>query len=140
MQIDLEELIGSDIMINEYGNFVAASDGDAEIVSGFDCLFQEVKNEAITQPGDLFYYDEYGWGLLDFMHAQGDEITQLEFTQRIKNKLSSKEFVDPDSIEVSIRAWVTEKITAKVIFQALGLTVELDVGVTDRVSVEVVNV
>lgn len=136
---ELEEMIGEDILLVD-GDFVRALDGDFEVVTGFECLVQEIKNEVITEPGDLFYDEKYGYGLLKFMHAQGDELTQLELTNRIQDKLSLNEFVDPNSIEVEVLFWNLERIKIIVKFEAMGEAVELEIDIADRVKVEVVNV
>ncbi|SKC68077.1 contractile injection system sheath initiator [Maledivibacter halophilus] len=136
----IEELIGSDILIDDQGNFVRAPDGDAEIVTEYDCLIQEIRNEMNTQPGDLFYDKEYGYGLLEFIQKQNNEINRLEFTQRIKTKLSRNEFISPDSIKVNISNWDLKAITTSVKFRILDKEIELALTVADRVNVEVVNV
>ena len=136
----LDELIGSDIAIDEQGNFIPAPDGDVEMISGYECLIQEIKNEMNTEPGDLFYDLDYGYGLLDFVQKVNDEITRLEYTQRIRNKLSRHELVDPNTVKVDISEWDLKCIKTKVSFKAADKEIELDVTVTDRVQVEVVNV
>ena len=65
------------------------SSGDFKIVSGDACWEQDLRLEALTEPGELFYEDEngdeaYGFGLLDFSHAENDEFTQKEIEQRVK--------------------------------------------------------
>ena len=57
---------------------------------------------AITQPGDLFYDPEFGWGLYDFIQSEDSELTRLEITQRARSKLQKREVILPDSIEISI--------------------------------------
>ena len=71
-----------------------ASTGDAPACSGVDCFLQDIRLEAITQPGELFYDEEWGWGLLEFIQAEDDEMTRLEIGERIKEKLrDGKDFV-----------------------------------------------
>ena len=89
----------TDIMLNPNGQPVADSSGDFKIVSGDACWEQDLRLEALTEPGELFYEDEngdeaYGFGLLDFSHAENDEFTQKEIEQRVKNKLSKRTYLD----------------------------------------------
>ena len=61
-----------DIMLDEDGQPVSDGNGDTALVSDDECWLQDIKNEAMTEEGELFYEDEegdasYGWSLLDFM-------------------------------------------------------------------------
>lgn len=89
----------TDIMLDPNGQPVADSSGDFKIVSGDVCWEQDLRLEALTEPGELFYEDEngdeaYGFGLMDFSHAENDEFTQKEIEQRVKNKLSKRTYLD----------------------------------------------
>ncbi len=135
----VDELIGSDIAIDDKGNFKMAPDGDIDVVSGFECLIQEIKNEMNTEPGDLFYDTEYGYGLLEFIQKENNEINRLEFTQRIKTKLSRQELVKADSVKVNVSEWDLKVIKTRVIFKVADKEIEMAITVTDRVEVEVVS-
>lgn len=98
----------TDIMMDEAGQPVAAEKGDADIVSEDACWLQDLKNEALTEEGELFYEDEdgrdsYGWGLLEFLQAEIDEFCQLEIQQRIRSKLTKREYIDAASIKADIQ-------------------------------------
>ena len=89
----------TDIMLDANGQPVADSSGDFKTVTGDECWEQDLRLEAYTEPGELFYEDEngdeaYGFGLLDFSHAENDEFTQKEIEQRVKNKLSKRTYLD----------------------------------------------
>lgn len=65
----------TDIMLDANGQPVADSSGDFKTVTGDECWEQDLRLEAYTEPGELFYEDEngdeaYGFGLLDFSHAE----------------------------------------------------------------------
>lgn len=49
-----------DIMLDEDGQPVSDGNGDAALVSNDDCWLQDIKNEALTEEGELFYEDEEG--------------------------------------------------------------------------------
>ena len=67
-----------DIMLDEDGQPVSDGNGDTALVSDDECWLQDIKNEAMTEEGELFYEDEegdasYGWSLLDFMQGEYDD-------------------------------------------------------------------
>lgn len=95
-------LYDTDIRLDDEWQLTQAADGDAPLCSGLDCLYQNIVLEAITQPGDLFYDPEFGWGLYDFIQSEDSELTRLEITQRARSKLQKREVILPDSIEISI--------------------------------------
>lgn len=95
----------SDIMMDENGQPVPDK-GDMDIVSD-DGWLQDLKNEALTEEGELFYEDEagrgsYGWGLLDFFQAEADDFVILEIKQRIRSKMTKREYIDAASIKTEV--------------------------------------
>lgn len=95
-----------DILLDADGQPVADADGDFALTSG-DAWLQDIKHEALTQEGELLYEDErgndsYGWGLLDFMQAPGDDFLTLEIRQRIRAKLSKRDYIDAASIHTDM--------------------------------------
>lgn len=97
----------TDMMLDEHGQPVADGSRDAALVSGEECWLQDIKNEAMTEEGELFYEDEdgnesYGWSLLDFMQGEYDDFTQMEIQQRICSKLSKRDYIDVGSIQTNV--------------------------------------
>lgn len=90
----------TDIKLDENGQPVADIDGDFSMVSGDACWKQDLWLEAHTEESELFYEDEdgdeaYGFGMLDFTHAENDEFTAMEIQQRIRGKLAKRIYLDP---------------------------------------------
>jgi len=97
----------TDIMMGGNGQLVSDQKGDSDIVSEDACWLQDMKNEALTEEGELFYEDEegndsYGWGLLDFFQAEVDDFLLLEIEQRIRSKMTKRGYIDAASIKMDI--------------------------------------
>lgn len=92
----------TDIRLNNNWQLTQAADGDAPVCSGLDCLYQNIALEALTQPGDVFYDLDFGWGLYDFIQSEDSELIRLEITERAKMKLKKREVILPESIRVRI--------------------------------------
>ena len=86
-------LYDTDIRLDGRWRLTQAADGDAPLCSDFDCLYQNIILEALTQPGDLFYDLEWGWGLYEFIQSEPDELTRLEIVQRVTSKLRRREVI-----------------------------------------------
>ena len=85
----------TDIRLDEDGQLTQAADGDAPLCSGMDCFLQSIILEAQTQKGELFYDEDFGWSLYDFLQSEDDEITRLEITQRVRSGLLKRERTGP---------------------------------------------
>lgn len=132
-------LSDTDIRLNSEWQLTQATDGDAPLCSGLECLYQNIVLEALTQPGDVFYDAEFGWGLYDFIQSEDTELTRLEITQRVRLKLQKREVILPESIEISI-AFEDDAVVLHCSFRFAEEDVrrELDV-IIGAVSVEVVS-
>lgn len=96
-----------DLMLDADGQPVAGTSGTAALVSNDECWLQDMKNEAMTEEGELFYEDEkgngsYGWSLLDFAQVVYDEFTPTEIQQRIRAKMSKRDYIDAGSVQTSV--------------------------------------
>lgn len=95
-------LSDTDIRLDGEWQLTQATDGDAPLCSGVDCLIQNIALEAVTQPGDLFYAPEFGWGLQEFIQSEDGELIRLEIRQRIRRGLQKREIIDPESVRVEV--------------------------------------
>lgn len=102
-----------------------------------DCFLQDIRLEAITQPGELFYDEEWGWGLLEFIQAEDDEMTRLEIGERIKEKLRRRSEIKADTVTTEF-LFSEDILQILVRFQFSGSEEEQQIEVAiDRVRVEV---
>lgn len=92
----------TDIRLDDEWQLTQAADGDAPICSGLDCLYQSIALEAVTQRGDVFYDQDFGWGLYDFIQEDDTELNRLEIMQRARLGLQKREVILPDSIKISV--------------------------------------
>lgn len=97
----------TDLMLDENGQPAVWESRDPALVSDEGCWLQDLKNEAMTEEGELFYEDErgngsYGWGMLDFLQVPYDEFTPTEIQQRIRSKMSKREYIDMRSVQTIV--------------------------------------
>lgn len=128
----------TDIRLDDSWQLTQAADGDAPLCSNLDCLYQNIVLEAITQPGDLFYDTEWGWGLYDFIQSEDTELTRLEIVQRVRSKLQKREVILPETINVKI-TYVDDAFRLRCTFRFAGENEARQINaVVDAVTVEVV--
>ena len=129
----------TDIALDENWQPAVRSNGDFATVSDMDCLIQEIRLEALTTQGELFFDPEFVWSLPEFLHLQIDELTLLEIEQRVYARLAAREEVETTSIGVVVRAEDTVVISAVWRWAGDSKTNRLQVSV-GRVDIEVIAI
>lgn len=133
----MASIFDTDIMLGDGLQIVKGADGDFALVNDFDCLKQDIICEALTQEGELFYEEDYGWSLLDFIQSEYDELTKAEIVQRVTNKLGQRDEIAKETISVKL-VIEDNKLGINARFKLLDIEVILNLLLSDD-SVEVVN-
>lgn len=97
----------TDIALDKYGQPVIGEDGDVKLVSGQECWTQDVWLEMLTEEGELLHEDEegrwaYGFGYGTVLNGLDDEEAEEEIYARTREKLTKREYIEPDSIKTSL--------------------------------------
>ena len=129
----------TDIALDENWQPAVRSNGDFATVSDLDCLMQEIRLEALTTQGELFFDPEFGWSLPDFLHLRIDDLTLLEIEQRVYARLAARDKIETSSIAVKAQAGDTVMISAVWRWIGDSKTNRLQVSV-GRVDIEVIAI
>ncbi len=129
----------TDIKLTESWQLTQATNGDAPIIADVECLIQDIKLEALTQEGELFYDSDYGWSLLDFIQSDDDDLIRLEIKERVKSKLERRSEIDVESVQTGIQ-FEEDALRLKVSFRLSngGQDYSIDIELS-RVNVEVIE-
>ena len=131
-------MVDVDIYLNDLYQLENDRTGKCKLVDGSDLMIQNIKLEALTQEGDLFYDSSYGWSLLDFTQVEYDDILSLEIVQRVKSKLSKYEMINSDSIKVNLD-FKNDLILIGARFKQVDSDFEYVLNISlDRINVEVI--
>lgn len=129
----------TDIKLTESWQLTQATNGDAPIIADIECLIQDIKLEALTQEGELFYDSDYGWSLLDFIQSDDDDLIRLEIKERVKSKLEKRSEINIESVQTSIQ-FEEDTLRLKVSFRlsngGQGYSIDIELS---RVNVEVIE-
>lgn len=126
----------TDIKLNNEWQLTAAATGDAPVTSEEDGLLQTLQIEALTQEGELFYDESFGWSLLDFRQAEENDLVKIEIDGRIRRKLSAHDEINTDSIIVN-QKWSEDMLSIYIRFTLTDNTEHSMAVSLDRVKVEV---
>ena len=105
-----------DIRLNDEWQLTPAASGDAPLTDDTEGLLQTIRTEAITQEDELFYDTDFGWSLLDFLHAQENELVKIEIESRIKKKLAKYDEVIPETVVIQ-QTWKNDLLIIAVTFK-----------------------
>lgn len=131
-------LNATDIRLDDSWQLTQSANGDAPTASGFECVLQDIRLEALSQEGELFYDTDWGWSLIDFIQSENDELTELEIKERIKSKMENRSIINPESINSKVD-FGDDKIQILVTFQFTSDSTTYSISVSlDRISVEVI--
>lgn len=105
-----------DIKMSNDWQLTAAATGDAPITNNVEGFLQTLRMEALSQEGELFYDEEWGWSLLDFMQGEETELVKIELESRIRRKMALHEEILIDSIDIS-QTWAEEQLLIYIRFK-----------------------
>lgn len=125
-----------DIRLNSGWQLTPAASGDAPLTDGIEGLMQTIRMEAITQEGELFYDMDFGWSLLDFLHAQENDLVKIEIESRIKKKLAKYDEVMTETVIIQ-QTWKNDLLTIAVSFKIIDGTEHIIETSLNRIEVEV---
>ncbi len=117
------------------GGDIELKNKDAVIIDEVQELIQNIKIEVITIEGDVWYDLEFGWSIYEFLHRPIDEMLKLELHQRIVNKLSRRDEIEKDTIEINFIEG-DDKLVIKIKMIILDEEAEITVSL-DRLTVTV---
>lgn len=106
----------TDIKLNDNWQLTPAASGDTPLTDNLEGLLQTIRTEAITQEGELFYDPDFGWSLLDFLHAQESDLVKIEIDSRIKKKLAKYEEIISGTVEIQ-QIWNSDTLNITVTFK-----------------------
>ncbi|MCX4341362.1 MAG: DUF2634 domain-containing protein [Lachnospiraceae bacterium] len=106
----------TDIKLNDNWQLTPAASGDTPLTDDLEGLLQTIRTEAITQEGELFYDPDFGWSLLDFLHAQESDLVKIEIDSRIKKKLAKYEEIISGTVEIQ-QIWSSDTLNITVTFK-----------------------
>lgn len=143
----IDDIYGSDILLDEDGQAVVAANGELVWGEGLTAAIQDIRLRVFTGLGGLFYDQDFGSTIPDYIHDEGTKANRLGLAAEAKRRVQMDSRVlagsvaskilkwdeKPILIEVSWRFWETEEpqnltITLK---RPAGTRVTEDVNLAD---------
>ena len=125
-----------DIKLNNTWQLTPAADGDVPLTDSEGGLLQTIRTESITQEEELFYDTDFGWSLLDFIHAQESDLVKIEIESRIKKKLSKYDEILFNTVIIQ-QVWRNDTLSITVSFKLTNGTEHKIETSLNRIEVKV---
>jgi len=125
-------IFGSDILLNKDGQAVVAANGELVWGDGLTAAVQDIELRIKTYLGGLFYDQEFGSTIPDFVHDESTKSNRLSLAAEVKRRVELDARVLVGSVSSSIRLWNERGITLDVNWtwwetaEPQNLTVTLD--------------
>jgi hypothetical protein len=113
-----EDFLGTDIALFD-GDFLVTPDGDVGLVSGRDCLVQDIMSAIISSDK-----------LTEFLKDEITEINSMDLAQTIEEIIEADPRVIPGSTKAQVEEWTKESLRVSANFQPIdeGNPINLVVG------------
>lgn len=108
--------LGIDLKISVSGDLEMSSTGDLAVVSGKDCLIQDVTHRLNTARGDLFGQGDYGAQLIQYLGQADTQLNRALIQRSVIQALEKEPRIDPRTIRVQILKYIPEAIQLKIAF------------------------
>lgn len=109
-------ILGNDLLLDESGDLMLNPSGDLEIVSGRDCLLQDVRHRLETSHGDLFGHDDFGSLLFIYLGQPDTELNRALIKRSVVNALELEKRINPKTVQVEIVKFTAEEIQVEISF------------------------
>jgi len=114
------DYLGKDILFDGEGDLVVSATGDLEMVSGLDCLEQDLRDRLETMPGDL--YAHLGWGcrIRQLLGALSTPLNRALAVRYLRLSLLEEPRICKETVQVLVREFTSEQKTFEIRFLPKG--------------------
>jgi hypothetical protein len=108
------DIFGSDILLDEDGQAVAAANGELVWGDGLSAAVQDIRLRVFTALGGLFYDQDFGSTLPDYIHDDGTKANRLGLAAEAKRRVEMDARVLAGSVSSKILHWDETSIQIEV--------------------------
>ena len=118
------EYLGKDIFFDEDGDLSVSPTGDLEIVSGLDCLQQDLRDRLETMPGDLYAHPVWGCSIRLLLGALSTPLNRALAVRYLRLAVLDESRIRKETVQVLVRQFTTEQKEFEIRFVPKGLATQ----------------
>jgi len=104
-----EALLGKDLRFDVDGDLMVNRTGDLELVTGRDCLLQDVRDRLNTLPGDLYAHPEWGCRIGRLLGAPDTPLNRALAVRYLRDALEDEPRIEKESISITPLVFTPEE-------------------------------
>ena len=114
------DLWGQDIALDAAGQAKIAASGELILTDGVETGLQDIRLRLFTRLGTLFYDDEFGSLVHDWILEESTEATRAAFCSEVVMRVEADPRVALGSVSCSVLLWDERRLTARVRWTFIG--------------------
>lgn len=114
------DLWGQDIALNDGGQARVAANGELVLTDGVDTGVQDVKLRLGTRLGALFYDQDFGSLVYDWIYEDNTALTRAAFLSEVTMRVEADPRVVVGSVKCSILKWDEKSLSVSVAWHFIG--------------------
>ncbi|WP_294622871.1 baseplate assembly protein [uncultured Bilophila sp.] len=114
------DLWGQDIALDESGQAKIAASGELILTDGLETGLQDIRLRLFTRLGTLFYDEDFGSLLHDWILEESTEANRAAFCSEVVMRVEADPRVELGSVSCSVLLWDERQLTARVRWTFIG--------------------
>ena len=114
------EYLGKDILFDDEDDMVVSATGDLELVTGLDCLKQDLRNRLETIPGDLYSHTDWGCSVRTMLGALSSPLNRALAVRYLRLAVLDDPRIRKETVQVIVREFNTEQKSFEIRFVPKG--------------------
>lgn len=114
------DLWGQDIALDAAGQAKIAASGELILTDGVETGLQDIRLRLFTRLGTLFYDDEFGSLVHDWILEESTEATRAAFCSEVVMRVEADPRVALGSVSCSVLLWDERRLTARMRWTFIG--------------------
>ena len=114
------DLWGQDIALDDAGQARIAASGELVLTDGVETGLQDIRLRLFTRLGTLFYDEDFGSLLHDWILEESTEANRAAFCSEVVMRVEADPRVELGSVSCSVLLWDERRLAARVRWTFIG--------------------
>ena len=114
------DLWGQDIALDDAGQARIAASGELLLTDGVETGLQDIRLRLFTRLGTLFYDEDFGSLLHDWILEESTEASRAAFCSEVVMRVEADPRVELGSVSCSVLLWDERRLAARVRWRFIG--------------------
>jgi len=114
------DYLGKDIFFDDGGDLSVSPSGDLQMVSGLECLKQDLRDRLETMPGDLYAHPDWGCSIRLLLGALSTPLNRALAVRYLRLAVLDEPRIRKETVQVLVRQFTTEQKEFEIRFVPRG--------------------